>query len=62
MVISGLAAADRTVSVSGSSAKPWPEGWKTISTEEIDLSLWSIRRTVTSAAAPPLWRTSGGKH
>src|SRR5216684_8396746 len=32
MVISGLAAADRTVS--GSSAKPWPEGWKTISPRE----------------------------
>ena len=31
MVISGLAAAERTVSVSGSSAKPWPEGWKAIS-------------------------------
>jgi hypothetical protein len=34
MVISGLAAADRTVSLSGSSPKPWPEGWKAISPRE----------------------------
>ena len=34
MVISGLAAADRTVTLSGSSAKPWPEGWKAISPRE----------------------------